>query len=124
MVEVVLFYLRVLFPPSKSTRRLMTPGARKGMLLLTKMERRMVCTFRVKGSLGANWADYFPGLSMETLPEAATLLSGRVADQPAFIGILNQIHNFGLVLLYVHCTADEMNDHVAAPVEWDKHANT
>jgi hypothetical protein len=88
------------------------------------MEQRMVCTFRVKGSLGTNWADYFPGLHMETAPEAVTLLSGRVADQSAFIGILNQIHNFGLVLLYVHCTADEMNGYASAPVEWDEHANT
>lgn len=77
----------------------------------------MVCTIWVKGFLGTNWAEYFPGLNMEVLPEAGTIFSGRIPDQSVFMGIINQIHNLGLVLLYVHCMADEMNDHAPAPVE-------
>lgn len=81
----------------------------------------MICTFRVKGYLNANWADYFPGFSMRTLPEKETLFNGWVPDQPAFMGILNQVHNFGLVLLYVYCLADEINDTAPASVDWNEH---
>jgi hypothetical protein len=90
MVEVVLFFYAFYFhrpnpPPVDDTRRpqryafVNKNGAAHGVYISGQ------------GSLGTNWADYFPGLHMETAPEAATLLSGRVADQSAFIGILNQI---------------------------------
>lgn len=59
----------------------------------------------IKGQLGPCWSDWFGGLTLT--PAGAdqhdTLLSGRVADQAALHGVLNQIGSLGLTLLSVDC---------------------
>lgn len=48
-----------------------------------------------------DWADWFDGLTLITLPNGDTRLRGPVADQSALLGILWRINNLGVVLLSV-----------------------
>jgi hypothetical protein len=55
---------------------------------------------RVFGKLSSRWSDWFDGFSVvETNGE--TLLKGQVADQSALHGVLSQIRDLGLPLLWV-----------------------
>jgi hypothetical protein len=55
----------------------------------------------VKGRLGPEWSAWFHGLSITDQPDGVTVLAGRVADQAALHGLLDRIHDLGLVLLSV-----------------------
>lgn len=60
----------------------------------------------VQGNLGDDWEHYF---EMEVTCEISangipfSIFTGRVADQAALVGILNNLYGFGLTLLYVAC---------------------
>ena len=56
---------------------------------------------RVQGRLDPQWSDWFDGFAIEAEPGGRTLLTGRVADQPALHGILAKISNLALPLLLV-----------------------
>ena len=56
---------------------------------------------RVQGRLDPQWSDWFDGFAIEAEPGDRTLLTGRVADQPALHGILAKISNLALPLLLV-----------------------
>jgi hypothetical protein len=54
----------------------------------------------VCGKLSRRWSDWFDGFSVvETNGE--TLLTGQVADQAALHGVLSQVRDLGLPLLWV-----------------------
>ena len=61
----------------------------------------------VRGHLGDDWADWFDGLALMTLPNGETRLSGIVADQSALLGILWRINTLGVVLLSVTETSKD-----------------
>jgi len=66
------------FPPSKGMKNRRTPawkapGTRSG-------ER----------PLGREWADWFEGLEFQPLEDGQMLLSGRIVDQAALIGVLTR----------------------------------
>jgi hypothetical protein len=61
----------------------------------------MVYQIRVMGHLGAQWADWFEGLSITLQDNGETLLSGLVADQAALHGLLRKVRDLGLPLLSV-----------------------
>jgi hypothetical protein len=61
----------------------------------------MVYQIRVTGHLGAQWADWFEGLSITLESNGETLLSGLVADQAALHGLLRKVRDLGLPLLSV-----------------------
>ena len=56
---------------------------------------------RVKGHLGREWADWFEGLEFKPFEDGQMLLSGRIVDQAALIGVLTRLNRLNLALLSV-----------------------
>jgi hypothetical protein len=56
---------------------------------------------RVKGHLDESWSDWLEGLEVELLDSGEMILSGRIADQAALMGILNKLYGLNLALLSV-----------------------
>jgi len=56
---------------------------------------------RVKGHLDESWSDWSGGLEMKLSGNGETLLSGRILDQAALMGILNKLYSLNLALLSV-----------------------
>ena len=56
---------------------------------------------RIEGRLDGGCGDLFDG--MEILPESdgTTCITGPVPDQAALIGLINRIHDLGLILISV-----------------------
>ena len=57
---------------------------------------------RIKGHLGQQWSDWFPGLSITLDENGDTLLTGPVVDQPALHGLLKKVRDLGMPLLAVN----------------------
>jgi hypothetical protein len=64
---------------------------------------------RVAGQLGAEWADWFDGLTITPEPDGNTRLTGLVADQSALYGLLRKLRDLGLTLLAVNLIADQQD---------------
>jgi hypothetical protein len=62
----------------------------------------MVYQVRLEGHLGAQWADWFGGLTVIPQDGGETLLTGAVADQAALHGLLRKVRDLGLPLISVH----------------------
>lgn len=62
----------------------------------------VIYQIRVRGHLGAAWADWFEGLTLTLDESGDALLSGPLADQAALHGLLKKIRDFGLPLLSVN----------------------
>jgi hypothetical protein len=77
------------------------PGAR----LIDPMLYR-IC---ISGSLDEHWSDYYGGMTIEQVSDPKrypmTILTGRLADQSALIGVLNLLHDMGCPILSVECVA-------------------
>src|SRR6266700_4613853 len=56
---------------------------------------------RIKGQLGRQWTDWFGGLTLTTLDNGETLLTGPVVDQAALHGVLRKVRDLGMPLLSV-----------------------
>jgi hypothetical protein len=56
---------------------------------------------RVKGHLGAQWKDWFGGLTITLEDNGETLLTGPVADQAALHGLLRKVRDLGIPLVSV-----------------------
>jgi hypothetical protein len=59
----------------------------------------MIYQIRLKGHLGAAWADWFAGLTITLEDNGDTLLTGPVADQAALHGLLKQVRDLGMPLV-------------------------
>ena len=61
----------------------------------------------ILGNLDQNWSDYCGGMTIEHVSDpkgyAMTILTGRLADQSALIGVLNSLHDIGCPILSVEC---------------------
>lgn len=57
---------------------------------------------RIKGHLGAQWADWFEGLRITLEANGETCLSGLVVDQAALHGLLKKVRDLGLPLISVN----------------------
>ena len=57
---------------------------------------------RIKGHLDRAWSDWLEGLEMELLDNGEMILSGRIADQAALMGVLNKLVRLNLTLLSVN----------------------
>ncbi len=56
---------------------------------------------RVRGQLDRGWSDWFGGLELQLLGNGEMLLSGRIEDQAALIGILFKLNRLNLALLSI-----------------------
>jgi hypothetical protein len=60
-----------------------------------------VYQIRVKGHLGAQWTDWFEGLTVTLDDNGETLLTGPVVDQAALHGLLRKVRDLGIPLVSV-----------------------
>ncbi len=60
-----------------------------------------VYQIRIHGYLGAEWADWFYGLTITLEEDGYTLLTGPVIDQAALHGLLKKVRDLGLPLVSV-----------------------
>jgi hypothetical protein len=60
-----------------------------------------VYQIRVRGHLDCRWSGWFEGLTIVHEQDGTTVLTGKVADQPALHGLLIKIRDLGLPLLSV-----------------------
>ncbi len=77
---------------------------------ITNPGESMVYEIRFKGHLGAEWADWFGGLSITLEANGITLLTGQAADQAVLYGWLKKIRDLGLSLLSVNCVSSSKLD--------------
>jgi hypothetical protein len=68
---------------------------------MRKMHEPERYEIRIKGHLDNRWADRFPGLTITTLDNGETLLTGPVVDQAALHGLLRKVRDLGMPLLSV-----------------------
>jgi hypothetical protein len=61
-----------------------------------------VYQIRVEGHLGAEWADWFEGMTITPTDGGETLLTGPVPDQAALYGLLKKVRDAGMTLVAVN----------------------
>ena len=59
----------------------------------------MYVEIRIKGILKQDWSDWLEGLRVSNHANGETVLSGKIPDQAALLGLLNRIHGLNLQLL-------------------------
>lgn len=64
-------------------------------------DKPCVYEIRVKGCLDPKWSHWFDGLSISSLANDESSLTGFVADQAALHGLLAKIRDLGLPLLSI-----------------------
>jgi hypothetical protein len=70
----------------------------------TDADKPMDYEIKIKGHLGAQWKDWFDGMSVTQEESNETVLSGLVVDQAALHGLLKKVRDLGLTLLSVNRT--------------------
>lgn len=59
----------------------------------------------IQGILDKDWSDYCGGMTIEHEGDpkryAMTILTGRLVDQSALVGVLNSLHDLGYLILAV-----------------------
>ena len=79
------------------------------MMLNKRLRHHMPATYQihVQGILDERWSDNLGGMTIcitdQTSGDPVTILSGRLADQAALLGVLNTLHDLRLPLLSVEC---------------------
>ena len=86
-----------------------TDGRGDGRGFDVSSAERATYEIRIAGPLGAEWADWFDGLTITQEPDGATRLTGVVADQSALYGLLRKVRDLGLTLLAVNVVADQQD---------------
>jgi hypothetical protein len=56
---------------------------------------------KVEGDLDESWSDWFDGMTIQLEPGGITSMTGLVRDEAALVGLINRIHDLGLVLISV-----------------------
>jgi hypothetical protein len=73
-----------------------------------KLDTPAVYTIRIVGMLDEKWSDRLGGMSVTTTSDqdkqtTVTMLTGRLADQAALLGVLNTLYDYRYPLLSVEC---------------------
>ena len=64
-----------------------------------------VYTISAKGRIPDTWMDVFGDFSIRVIEDGPiTILTGKIEDQTALLGALQNLYTLGLVLLNVCCT--------------------
>jgi hypothetical protein len=66
-----------------------------------EFDEQAIYQIKVKGNLHQRWSDWFDGFAITPQADAATVLTGPVADQAALHGLLGKIRDLGLPLLSI-----------------------
>jgi hypothetical protein len=61
-----------------------------------------VYEIQIKGQLDASWTDWLEGLEVRLMDSGEMILSGRIADQAALMGILTKLYGLNLTLISVN----------------------
>jgi hypothetical protein len=65
----------------------------------------------IRGYLDTNWSDYCGGMTFEHANDpkfhAITIMTGRLMDQSALIGVLKSLHDLGCPIMSVEFVAAE-----------------
>ena len=61
----------------------------------------LIYQIRIKGHLDRKWADWFSGLSITSLENGETLLTGPLLDQAALHGLIRKVRDVSLPLVAV-----------------------
>ncbi len=80
-------------------------GAVRSSSATSRVDTPRVYEVRVQGWVSSRWEDWLDGMTC-TREEgddalAVTVLSGRLADQSALLGLLQSLHNLGFPILAV-----------------------
>ncbi len=59
-------------------------------------------TIRIKGEMDESWSEWFEGFELNHSGTNETILTGLVADQAAFYGLIGKLRDLGLQLLEVN----------------------
>src|SRR5687768_9588444 len=86
-------------PPETSSQQ--AQGVSNAVNLKHTPDEPMVYQIRIKGHLGAQWADWFGGLTITLEDNSETLLAGPVLDQAALHGLLKRVRDLGIPLISV-----------------------
>ena len=62
----------------------------------------VIYEIKVEGQLGAQWTDWFGGLTITLHDNGDTLISGPVIDQAALYGLLKKVRDLGMRLISVN----------------------
>ncbi|HNT76497.1 MAG TPA: hypothetical protein PKH77_15910 [Anaerolineae bacterium] len=62
----------------------------------------VVYQLKLQGHLGAEWAEWFGGLTIAPEEDGITLITGPVRDQAALFGLLKKVRDLGLTLISVN----------------------
>ena len=65
------------------------------------MRSATIYDIRIEGSLDGGWSDWFDGMVIQSEADGGTCITGPVRDQAALIGLINRVHDLGLVLISV-----------------------
>lgn len=61
----------------------------------------MVYQIKVEGHLGAQWSNWFDGLTMTLDDHGDTLLTGTIVDQATLHGLIKKVRDLGVPLISV-----------------------
>lgn len=65
------------------------------------MTYRSTYEIRIQGHLDLDWSDWFENLHISHEADGNTTLSGRIADQSVFYGLMSNLRDLGLILISV-----------------------
>lgn len=74
------------------------------------MDDPVVYQIRLQGHLSPRWAERFDGLTITSVANGDTLLTGPVVDQAALHGLLRKVRDLGLPLLSVNRLPPEQTE--------------
>ena len=69
---------------------------------IRKYDQPCIHDIKVRGRIDPKWVDWFDGLTILSLGETETLLTGFIIDQAALHGVLAVIRTLNLTLLSLH----------------------
>jgi hypothetical protein len=65
---------------------------------------------QVKGRIDKEWSEWLGGLAIDHTAEDDTVLTGWLPDQAALYGLIAQLRNLGLPLVFVNSEEQEQAD--------------